>query len=119
MSFFDSILKRKDEVDIEEFLNKLDEEDDLYEDADAFVKPIFLKSDEDINLILKEAKAGNIVLLDIDTMHKRNRLQLKNIVNKIKNEIQNIDSEIARISEEKVLITPHRVKIYKKKRLVR
>jgi len=116
MAFFDKVFKKSEGLDIEEFLNKLDTEEELTpEDADAFVKPMNLSDEKDVENALKEAKAGNIVLLNIEALSKRNAMQLRDYVTKLKNEILSLDGDIARISQEKILLTPHRVKIVKKK----
>jgi len=108
--------KKAEEIDIEEFLNTLDdEEDNLYEEADAYVKPISLQTEEDVVTVVNETRAGNIILLNITDLSKRNSLKLKEYVTLIKNEVDQIDGDIARISHDRVLITPSRVKIVKKR----
>src|SRR3989338_7708553 len=118
MAFLENLLKREDKLDIEEFLNKLDEEDTGEPDADAFVKPMILAENTDLESILAESRAGNIVLLDIQQLLRRNALKLKTVVSELKGQIDSFDGDIARISEEKIIITPHRVKIYKKRSLL-
>jgi hypothetical protein len=116
MAFLEKVLKKQEGIDVEEFLNNLDEDSEtLYEDADAFVKPIMLARDEDTETVLNEAKQGNIILLNIGDLSKRNALKLKELVTKIKEGIDEIDGDIARISHERVLVTPSKVKIIKKK----
>lgn len=116
MAFLEKVLKKEEGLDIEDFLNNLDAEDEtIYEDADAFVKPITLATDADITVVLAEAKAGNIVLLNIGDLSKRNAIKLKELVTKIRAGVESINGDIARISQERVLITPSKVKIIKKK----
>mgnify|MGYP000061755347 CR=1 FL=1 len=116
MAFLEKVLKKEEGIDIEEFLNTLDAEDEtLYEDADAFVKPFTLATDADSETVVNEAKAGNIVLLNIGDLSKRNAIKLKELVTKIKESIDSIDGDISRISHDRVLITPSKVKIIKKK----
>ena len=110
------VFKREEGIDIEEFLNTLDvEEETMYEDADAFVKPMTLSNQDDANAVVNEAKEGNIVLLNIEGLAKRNALKLKELVTGIKNQISEIDGDIARISHDRILITPSKVKIIKRK----
>ena len=117
MAFLDNVFKKEESVDIEDFLNNMDMDDQtLYEDADAYVKPLSLNSDEDVNVVLNEAKAGNIVLLNIEPLAKRNALKLKNLVESIKEGVATIDGDIARISQDRVLITPSKVKIMKNRK---
>ncbi|RLG18123.1 hypothetical protein DRN67_04515 [Candidatus Micrarchaeota archaeon] len=116
MAFLEKVLKKEEGIDIEEFLNTLDAEDEtLDEDADAFVKPVTLATDADSETVVNEAKAGNIVLLNIGDLSKRNAIKLKELVTKIKESIDSIDGDISRISHDRVLITPSKVKIIKKK----
>lgn len=116
MAFLEKVLKKEEGIDIEDFLNNLDAEDDTaYEDADAFVKPFTLTTEADIAVVVTEAKAGNIVLLNIGELSKRNAIKLKELIIKIKSNIEAINGDIARISHDHVLITPSRVKIIKKK----
>ena len=114
MGFFEKVVGKKEELDIEEFLNNLDvEEEAMYEDADAYVKPLNLQNDTDKDLVLEELKKGNVILLNIADLSKRNQLKLRDLINQIKNSVREIDGDIARISQERVIITPHRVKIVK------
>ena len=107
---------KKNELDIEDFLNNLDvSEEEMYENADAYVKPIALKADTDLKTVAKELKDGNIVLLNISSLVKRNPIRLKEQINKLKRFTNEIDGDIARISEEIVLLTPEKIKIIKKK----
>lgn len=116
MGFMDKVLKKSESVDIEEFLNNLDvEEESTYENADAYVKPITLQGDEDTKLISNEIKAGNIVLLNISDLSKRNSVKLRELINQIKADVQSIDGDIARVSSDRVLVTPSKVKIVKRK----
>lgn len=117
MAFMKKVFKKEEGIDIEEFLNTLDvEEEARYEDADAFVKPMTLGKKEDANEVVKEAREGNIVLLNIESLAKRNAVKLKKLVTAIKNEIDEIDGDIARISYDRIIITPSKVKIIKKKK---
>jgi len=116
MGFFNKVMTKEENVNIEDFLNNLDEvEEESYDDADAFVKPMDLVVDSDVEAIVNEAKQGNIVLMNISDLAKRNAIKLKELISVIKVEIKAIDGDIARISQGRVLITPSKVKIIKKK----
>lgn len=118
MTFLEKVLKREEGIDIEGFLNNLDAEDEtIYEDADAFVKPITLTTEADAQSVVNEAKAGNIVLVNIGDLSKRNAIKLKEIVTKIKAGIEGMNGDIARISHDHIIVTPSKVKIIKKKEL--
>jgi len=116
LTFLEKVLGREEAVDIEEFLNAMDvEEETTYEDADAFVKPLTLNRTEDAQLVINEAKAGNIVLLNIGDLSKRNAIKLKELITDIKSNVHAINGDIARISQDRVLITPSKVKIVKRR----
>jgi len=116
MGFFNKVMTKEENVNIEDFLNNLDEvQEETYDDADAFVKPMDLVVDSDVEAILTEVKQGNLVLMNISDLSKRNAVKLKELIGVIKVEIKAIDGDIARISQGRVLITPSKVKIIKKK----
>ena len=109
-------MTKEENVDIEDFLNNLDDvEEESYDDADAFVKPMDLVVDSDVEAIINETKQGNIVLMNISDLAKRNAIKLKELIGMIKAEVKAIDGDIARISQGRVLVTPSKVKIIKKK----
>lgn len=116
MGFFNKVMSKNEGVDLEEFLNNLDEvQEESYDDADAFVKPMDLVVDADVNVIMGEVKNGNIALVNIADLSKRNALKLKELIGLIKEEVRSIDGDIARISQGRVLVTPSKVKIIKRK----
>ena len=116
MAFVEKLIGKREELDIEDFLNNLDtEEENPYEDAEAFVKPVTLQTEADRDLIVEEAKKGNILLVNIADLSKRNAMKLKELVNGIRGGIEDIDGDIARISQDRVIVTPSKVKIIKRK----
>jgi uncharacterized protein len=116
LGFFNKVMTKEQGVDLEDFLNNLDEvEEESYEDADAFVKPMDLVVDADVEAVMREVKGGNIALVNISDLAKRNALKLKELVGMIKVQVKEIDGDIARISQGRVLVTPSKVKIVKRK----
>jgi len=117
LAFLEKVFKKKEEVDVEEFLNNLDvQEESMYEDADALVKPFVLTKDQDVDVVLNEIKQGNFVLLNIADLNKRNQVKLKELVMSLRGQIEVLNGDIARVSQDKVLITPAKIKIVKKSR---
>jgi SepF-like predicted cell division protein (DUF552 family) len=107
---------KKDSVDLDEFLNTLDQvQEENYENADALVKPLELNNEIDVEVIIKEVKQGNLVLANIADLNKRNKAKLKELLSRIKAEVKAIDGDMAGISAERIMITPAKVKIIKKK----
>lgn len=117
MSFIKKMLNKSsnEAVDVEEFLNTLEAEPDDLDNADAYVKPFVLKPDTDLKAIAKELKDGNMILLNVTELIKRNPMRLKEQINKLKRFIDEIDGDLARISEDKLILTPARIKIIKRK----
>ncbi len=105
----------KQEADIEEYLNTLGlEEDDLMvEHADMWVRPYSLEDIMDVEKVSSELKKGNIVILNIEPLYKRNAIKLRQAISELKGTVQDINGDIARITEQKVLLTPSGVKIAK------
>lgn len=116
MSFFEKVMKKEDNVNLDEFLNTLDQvEEETYENADALVKPLDLNTDVDAEAVIREVKQGNLVLANIADLNKRNKAKLKELLSRIKSEVKAIDGDMAGISAERILVTPSKVKIIKKK----
>ena len=67
-----------------------------------------------IEKVTDELKKGNIVLLNIEPLYKKNTIKLRQAVSELKSTITDINGDIARLSEHKVLVTPSGVKIAKK-----
>ncbi len=117
MAFFEKVLRKDSDIDIEEFLNNLDNEDEeeIYENVDAYVKPCTLEEEKDVTAVVDEVKKGNFVLLNISGLAKRNALKLRELIGGIKGQIESIDGDIARISHDRLLVTPSKVKIIKRR----
>src|SRR3989338_1279630 len=117
MSFFEKVFSKKaEDGQIEDFLNNLDvSEESMYDNADALVKPMSLSEDSDVSKAVEEIKKGNILLLNIADIQKRNALKLREYISSVKDAAAQIDGDIARRSEERVLVTPAKVKIIKKR----
>ena len=116
MSFFEKVMKKEDNVNLDEFLNTLDQvEEETYENADALVKPLDLNTDVDAEAVIREVKQGNLVLANIADLNKRNKAKLKELLGRIKSEVKAMDGDMAGISAERILVTPSKVKIIKKK----
>lgn len=108
----------EEEIDIDEFLDTLgvENEDLLVEEADMWVKPYVLEDLEDVAAIDGDLDKGNIVILNVEPLLKRNRIKLKQAISRIKEHATEIDGDIARLSEYKLLVTPKGVKVAKSKK---
>lgn len=103
-------------ADIESYLDTLGlEEGDLLEEhADMWVRPLSLDEVSDIERVSGELRKGNIVLLNIEPLYKKNNVKLRQAVSELKGTVVDLNGDIARLSETKVLLTPGGVKISKK-----
>ena len=109
-------LTTRSDVDVEEYLNTLGvEEDDLLEEhADMWVRPVVLEQVTDVERISNELRKGNIVLLNIEPLYKKNSIKLRQAVSELKGTVHSINGDMARLTEHRILITPSGVKIAKK-----
>ncbi len=105
------------EMDVEEFMSAAEAEDVdvLHKAADFYVKPISLQSEADLAIVEEELKNKNLVLLNIAPI-ARNPTKLKSAVAQLRSFTSSVNGDIARIDEDKILLTPHNVKIVKKRR---
>ncbi len=119
MGVFDSLTKAlgiKREMNLDEFMTaaEAEEVDILHKEADFYVKPIALQRETDVSIVEEELKNRNLVLLNI-TPIARNPQKLKDVISRLKGFAVEINGDIARIDEDKILLTPHNVKIVKRK----
>jgi len=120
MGIFEKITKSlgvSKEMNLEEYMNTVEMEnvDVLHEAADFYVKPIALENENDVNVIMDELKARNIILLNVTPMSKQPN-KLKQTIDNIKMFVTKINGDIARIDNDKILLTPSKVKIVKSSR---
>ncbi|MEM4255249.1 MAG: cell division protein SepF [Candidatus Norongarragalinales archaeon] len=119
MGVFDGLTKAlgiKREMNLDEFMTaaEAEEVDILHKEADFYVKPIALQRETDVSIVEEELKSRNLVLLNI-TPIARNPQKLKDVVSRLKGFAVEINGDIARIDEDKILLTPHNVKIVKRR----
>jgi SepF-like predicted cell division protein (DUF552 family) len=115
---FTQSLGSVEEVDIEEYLDTLGLESEhlLEEEADTWVIPYVLEDANDTANVLEDLRSGNIVLLNIEPLMKRNQIKLKQAVSEIKGVVQGLNGDIARLSEYKLLVTPKGVKVKRQRK---
>ena len=69
MAFFDNIFSRKQELDVDDYLNNMEIEEEP-EEVDFWIKPISLQTNAEVEEVIRELKERNIVLLDIENLSK-------------------------------------------------
>jgi SepF-like predicted cell division protein (DUF552 family) len=107
--------RKKEEIELDEFLASLEEGEEELEEAKMFVKPMQLLSKKDYDAVVQELDKGNIILLNIRPMATRNMLMVKEVVGKIKDHVMENGGDIARITEYYLLVTPPGVRIIKRR----
>ena len=107
---------RKDEIDIEDYLNDLSVRDGkIIENEDVtYVKPLELDDDgKGVGNVLAELEKNNIVVLNVKKLlHNKNLL--KSIVKDMRDACVEMDGDIGRISEDKLLVVPSGMRIVSK-----
>ena len=82
-----------------------------------YVKPIKLDQNSNLEKIVNEIKADNIVVLDVKALLRNlalTRLLMNNISELKRLIVDNMGGDLARISEDKILVVPRDVKILSK-----
>lgn len=113
MAIFEKMFTKKEEIDIDDFLNNMDVEEEP-EEIDFYVKPISLQSNAEIEMTIKELKQKNIVILDFEGVSKRNPQRAKQFISQLKMYIADKGGDLAMMSKTKLLLVPEKVKIIKK-----
>lgn len=103
----------KEEEDVEKYLNQLglEEGDLMEEEADTWVDSMTLEKIDDVQNVMGQIREGNIVLVDIEPLYKKNNVKLRQSISELKGTVSDLNGDIARLSEEKVLVTPAGIKI--------
>lgn len=116
MGILEKLSLQRTDVDIEDYLNTLGiEEDDLLEEhADMWVRPFALEQVVDVERVSSELRKGNLIILNIEPLYKKNTIKLRQAVSELKGTVHEINGDIARLTEHKVLLTPSGVKISKR-----
>jgi SepF-like predicted cell division protein (DUF552 family) len=113
MAFLDKMFSKKEEIDLDEFLNNMDV-DEIPEDIDFYVKPISLQSNNEVEIVINELKEKNIIILDVEGISKRNPQRAKQFIGQLKMYITDKGGDVAMLSKTKLLFVPEKVKIIKK-----
>ncbi len=117
MGILDKLLGKEDEIEtvnIEECLDE-DESDAITPPAEFYVKKIPLRNEGDAELVARELKGKNIIILNIAPLAKQPK-RLKKIVMKLKQFVDKINGDIAKITETYIILTPEKIKIAKAKK---
>jgi len=81
----------------------------------VYLKALPLRSLEDVDLVKREVKSGNILILKVSPLAKKSIDDVKRAVGELCEFTQQIGGDIARLGEERVVITPSFVRIWREK----
>ena len=81
----------------------------------TFLKAMPLRSLSDLDIIKKEVRSGNILILRITPLANKSIEDVKRAVNELCEFVESVGGDIARLGEERVVICPPNVKIWKEK----
>ena len=80
-----------------------------------YIKARVLQSLEDLDAIKNEVNSGNILIVRLGPLAKKNTDDVKKAINELCDFTQQIEGDIARLGEERVVVTPSFVKIWREK----
>jgi len=81
----------------------------------VFLKALPLRDLEDVDMVKREVKSGNILILKVSPLAKKSIDDVKRAVSELLEFTQLVGGDIARLGEERVVITPSSVKIWREK----
>jgi len=81
----------------------------------VYLKALPLRALEDVEVVKREVKSGNILILKVSPLAKKSIDDVKKAVSELVEFTQLIGGDIARLGEERVVITPSFVRIWREK----
>jgi len=80
-----------------------------------YLKALPLRDLEDVDVVKREVKEGNILILKVSPLAKKSIDDVKKAVSELLEFTQLVGGDIARLGEERVVITPSFIKIWREK----
>lgn len=81
----------------------------------VYLKALPLRALEDVDVIKREVKSGNILILKVSPLARKSIDDVKRAVSELLEFTQSVGGDIARLGEERVVITPSFVRIWREK----
>ena len=81
----------------------------------VYLKALPLRALEDVDIVKREVKLGNILILKVSPLAKKSIDDVKQAVSELVEFTQTIGGDIARLGDERVVITPAPIKIWREK----
>jgi len=79
----------------------------------AYLKALPLRTLSDVEVIKRELKSGNILILRVTPLAKKSVEDVKKAVNELYEFTKSIGGDIARLGEERVVIVPSFIMIWR------
>ena len=81
----------------------------------AYLKALPLRTLNDVKVIKRELKSGNILILRVTPLARKSVEDVKKAVNELYEFTKSIGGDIARLGEERVVIVPSFITIWREK----
>jgi uncharacterized protein len=104
LSLMDKFRRRKDEEPENSTPSKL---------AKIYIKALSIQDLSDLDQIKAEIDQGNIIILKVTPLAKKNLDDVKRAISHITSYVKQLGGDIARLGEERVIIAPPSIKIWK------
>jgi len=83
--------------------------------SQVYLKALPLRDLEDVDMVKREVKEGNILILKVSPLAKKSIDDVKTAVSQLLEFTQVVGGDIARLGEERVVITPSFIRIWREK----
>ena len=83
-------------------------------DPTLYVKALPLQELDDVDAIKAEIGGGNILIVRITPLARKSVDETKLAITELTDHVKSIGGDIARLGEERIVITPPRVKIWRR-----
>lgn len=87
--------------------------------AKAYLKALPLRDLTDVDMIKREVKSGNILILKVSPLARKSIEDVKRAVSELYEFTQQVGGDIARLGEERVVITPSFIRIWREKTMAK
>ena len=83
--------------------------------AKVYLKALPLRDLEDVDVIKREIKSGNVLIIRVTPLAKKSIEDVKRAVSELCEFTQLVEGDIARLGEERVVVTPSFIRIWRKR----
>ena len=81
----------------------------------VYLRALPLRTLDDVEIVKREVKSGNILILRISPLAKKSIEDIKRAVDEICEFTKLVGGDIARLGEERVVVTPSSIQIWREK----